>query len=67
MIAHRILSLSFSFSLNICNDNLKASRTLSYDVASLSSFPRSSLMAVLKEVVSFSNLGLMAKIGVFKF
>ena len=59
-------SLSFSFSLNICKDSLKASKTLSYDVASLSSFPRSSLIAVLSEVVSFSNLGLMASIGVFK-
>ena len=50
--------------LNICNDNLKASDMLLYDVASLSNFPKSSLMAVHKEVVSFSNFGLMAKMGV---
>ena len=65
-MADKKCSLSFSFSLNICNDNRKASKTLSYDVASLSSLPRSSLMAVLKEVVSFSNLGLMAKDRIFK-
>ena len=56
-VADRKFSLSFSFNLNICNDSLKASNTLSYDVASLSNLPKSSLIAVRKEVVSFSNWG----------
>lgn len=47
IVAHGILSLSFSLSLNICTDNLKASNTLSYDVASLSSFPKSSLIVIV--------------------
>ena len=64
MVANRTVSLSFSFNLNICNDNLKASNTLSYDVASVSNFPKSSLIAVRKEVVSFSNFGLIASIEV---
>ena len=57
MVAYSTVSLSFSLSLNICNDNLKASNTLSYDVASLSSFPMSSLITVRKEIVSLLNLG----------
>ena len=59
--------------LNFSMQNLKTGEhikdfttrvVLSYDVASLSNLPRSSLMAVLKDVKSFSNFGLMAIIGV---
>ena len=64
MVANMTVSVSFSLSLNICKDNLKASNTLSYDVVSLSNFPKLSLIAVRKDVVSFSNLGFMATIGV---
>jgi hypothetical protein len=64
IVANMTVSVSFSLSLNICRDNRNASDTLSYDVASLSSLPTSSLMAVLNDVVSFSNLGLIATIGV---
>ena len=60
MVAYSTVSLSFSLNLNICSDNLKASNTLSYDVASLSDFPESSLIGVRKEVFNFLNLWFIA-------
>jgi hypothetical protein len=52
--------LEFFLSIIIfCNANLKASKISSYEVASLSNTPSLST-AVLKEVISLSNLGLIA-------